>query len=174
MLRAARRRPVKDCPRIDWAGKLAVEMPARPRSLAQSRRAAATGDCVAGPLMVSPGVLLGTAPRGSSTGVSDANASTCFGTLARSLGPWVITTGRFAARAKGEIALDAAASLIVSFLMTLLEAYAPPSPCVRSAASAATRVSEAGRAGGIGISAKATAISPGCAGRGGGRGPVAA
>src|SRR5580704_11583072 len=119
MLRAARRRPVKDCPRIDWAGKLAVEIsPARPRSLAQSRRDA-TDDCLAGPLMVSPGVLLGTAPRESSTGVSDANASTCFGTLVRSLGPWVITTGRFAARAKGEFALDAAAAtLIGSFLKT--------------------------------------------------------
>src|SRR5580704_11244062 len=120
MLRAARRRPVKDCPRIDWAGKLAVEISlARPRSLARSRRAAATGDCVAGRLMVSPGVLLGIAPRGSSTGVSDANASTCFGTLARSLGPSVITTGRFAARAKSEFALDAAeATLIGSFLTT--------------------------------------------------------
>src|SRR5580704_815470 len=120
MVRAARRRPVTDCPRNDWAGKLAVEIsPAGPRSLTRSRCAAATNDCVAGPLLVSPGVLLGTAPRGSSTGVSDANASTCFGTLALSLGPWVITTGRFAARAKGEFALDAAAaSLIGSFLKT--------------------------------------------------------
>src|ERR1700730_2913569 len=112
MVRAARRRPVKDCPRIDCAGKLAVEIsPARPRSFARSRRAAATDDCVAGPLMVLPGVVLGTAPRLSPTVASDANASTCFGTLARSLGPWVITTGRFAARAKDEFALGGAASL---------------------------------------------------------------
>src|ERR1700730_7236649 len=114
MARAARRRPVKDWPRIDCVGKFAVEIsPTESGHLARLRRAAATGDCVARSLMVSAGVVLGTAPRGSSTGVSDANASTCFGTVARSLGPWVITTGRFAARAKGEFSPSAAAASLI-------------------------------------------------------------
>src|ERR1019366_3386375 len=86
-----------------------------------------------------------------------------------SFGPCVITTGRFAARAKG-IVSSVAAELSASDMVPLFDACAPPLPRTGSGASAATRVSEAGRAGGAGASAKATAISPDRTGRGGGSG----
>jgi len=57
MIRAARRRPVKDGPRIDGAWKLATATSAaRARDLDRSRRAA--GGCEVEWLRVWPGVLL--------------------------------------------------------------------------------------------------------------------
>ena len=75
----------------------------RPRGLARSRRAvgATAGGCGVNRLRVWPGVLLAAIAGIHAPASPPRRPERDVGTPTRSFGPWVITTGRFAARAKG-------------------------------------------------------------------------